>query len=105
MKPDKHLAEIIREGPMVGVHVILWCDSAANLDRIIKRQSLSEFDARVLLQMSVNDSSNLIDSPAGGHLGRDRALLFSEERGTVEKFRPYAIPPNRWLEQVKAALR
>lgn len=104
-KPDKQLADLVREGPAVGIHVIVWCDSAANLERFFKRQSLSEFDARVLLQMSVNDSSNLIDSPAAGNLGRDRALIFSEERGTVERFRPLAVPPDRWVEQASAALR
>lgn len=104
-KPDKQLAELVREGPGVGIHVIVWCDSAANLERFFKRQSLSEFDTRVLLQMSVNDSSNLIDSPAAGSLGRDRALVFSEERGTVERFRPLAVPPDGWIERASGALK
>ncbi|MFT3684789.1 MAG: FtsK/SpoIIIE domain-containing protein [Phycisphaerales bacterium] len=103
-KPDKQLAEIVREGPAVGIHTTVWCDSAANLDRFFKRQQLGEFDARVLLQMSVNDSSNLIDSPAAGSLGRDRALVFSEERGTVERFRPLAIPNAEWVAQASAAI-
>ncbi|MBY0307339.1 MAG: hypothetical protein K2Q09_01215, partial [Phycisphaerales bacterium] len=103
-KPDKQLAEIVREGPAVGIHTAVWCDSAANLERFFKRQQLGEFDARVLLQMSVNDSSNLIDSPAAGSLGRDRALLFSEERGTVERFRPLAIPTDDWLAATEAAI-
>lgn len=104
-KPDKQLAELVREGPAVGIHTIVWCDSAANLERFFKRQSLSEFDSRVLLQMSVNDSSNLIDSPAAGNLGRDRALLFSEERGTVERFRPLAVPPDQWIKAAAAAIQ
>ena len=104
-KPDKHLADLVREGPAVGIHVIVWCDSAANLERYFKRQSLSEFDARVLLQMSVNDSSNLIDSPAAGNLGRDRALVFSEERGTIERFRPLAVPPNKWVDLASTVIK
>ena len=49
-----------------------------------------EFDNRVLFQMSANDSSNLIDSPAASRLGANRAVFFSEESGVAEKFRPYA---------------
>jgi S-DNA-T family DNA segregation ATPase FtsK/SpoIIIE len=50
---------------------------------------MREFDQRVLMQMGANDSSGLIDSPAASRLGAERALLFSEERGTVERFRPF----------------
>ena len=89
-KPDKQLAKILREGPALGVHVIAWVDSAMSVDRTLERQTAREFEARVLFQMSANDSTNLIDSPAASHLGRNRALLYREEQGTIEKFRPYA---------------
>ena len=61
---------------------------------------LKEFDYRVLFQMSANDSSNLIDSTAAGGLGQHRGLLYSEETGQVEKFRPYAVPEEEWLAGV-----
>jgi hypothetical protein len=54
--------------------------------------------------MSQNDSSNLIDSPAGNKLGNNRALAFSEEQGVMEKFRPYAIPDRAFLAHVKEKL-
>jgi len=53
---------------------------------------LREFDMRVLLQMGANDSTNLIDMPDASKLGMHRALLYSEETGTIEPFRPYAYP-------------
>jgi hypothetical protein len=53
---------------------------------------MREFDLRALMQMGANDSSALIDSPAASRLGAERALLFSEERGTVERFRPFEPP-------------
>jgi hypothetical protein len=37
-------------------------------------------------------------------LGFHRALVFSEEQGVMEKFRPYALPGKEWLEQIKANL-
>ncbi|MBC7771061.1 MAG: cell division protein FtsK [Pyrinomonadaceae bacterium] len=95
--PDKLLAEILREGPSVGMHVLLWCDTASNLTRALDRQGLREFDYRALMQMSATDSAALIDSPDAGKLGLHRALLHSEEQGVSEKFRPYAVPTEAWL--------
>ena len=89
-RPDQQLAKVLRDGPALGVHVVAWIDTAANVDRTLERATAREFEARVLMQMSANDSTNLIDTPAAANLGRHRALLHREELGTVEKFRPYA---------------
>lgn len=96
---DKQFAKILREGPALGIHTIAWCDTAANIDRTLDRQSIREFEARVLFQMSANDSTALIDSPAAANLGRYRAILYREELGTVEKFRPYAPPEADWIAE------
>jgi hypothetical protein len=95
--PGQTFGEILKDGPAVGVHVVAWCDSYNNVDRWFSRQSLREFEMRAVFQMSSADSSNLIDSPAASRLGQNRALLYSDERGTVEKFRPYAPPSAEWL--------
>ncbi|MBN1489657.1 MAG: cell division protein FtsK [Phycisphaerae bacterium] len=97
---DRQFAELLREGPSYGMHVLTWADTPASLQRTLDREALSLFDNRVLFQISAADSSNLIDSPAANTLGFHRALLYSEEQGTGEKFRPYAVPDASWLEQV-----
>jgi DNA segregation ATPase FtsK/SpoIIIE, S-DNA-T family len=102
--PDKLLADILREGPALGVHVISWVDTAASIDRTFDRGAMREFDNRILFQMSAADSSNLIDSPAANKLGFHRALAYSEELGTMEKFRPYALPGKEWLERLRSHL-
>jgi DNA segregation ATPase FtsK/SpoIIIE, S-DNA-T family len=102
--PGKVFADLLREGPGLGIHVIAWVDTPANIDRTLERTAMREFDYRVLFQMSANDSSNLIDSPAANKLGSNRALVYSEEQGTMEKFRPYALPDAPWLERVKKSL-
>ena len=61
--PAEHLGTLLREGPPLGVHTLVWCDTLNNLNRTFDRQALREFEIRVLFQMSANDSSNLIDSP------------------------------------------
>lgn len=101
---DRQFADLLREGPPVGMHVIAWADTLATLERTLDRQSLREFDSRVLFQMSAADSSNLIDSPEANRLGLYRALLFSEERGVIEKFRPYGPLDSVWLAGLKSAL-
>jgi len=99
--PDKQFAEILKEGPSLGIHVIAWADTAVSVDRTIDRNAMREFDYRVLLQMSATDSSTLIDSPAANKLGFFRAIAFSEEQGTMEKFRPYGLPTADWLASIK----
>ena len=99
--PDKQFAEILREGPPLGVHVLVWSDTLATVERTLDRQSLGEFDYRVLFQMSAADSSNLIDNPDANKLGFYRALLYSEEHGVLEKFRPYAAVDADWLERLR----
>jgi len=99
--PSKLFGDILREGPPVGVHTIVWCDSVNNLNRTFDRQTMKEFENRILFQMSANDSSTLIDSPAASKLGENRALYFSEEENRIEKFRPYGVPTLEWLEAVQ----
>jgi hypothetical protein len=102
--PGKEFADILREGPPNGIHVITWIDTATALDRSIDRGSMRELDHRILFQMSATDSSNIIDSPAANKLGANRALSYSEEQGSMEKFRPYAVPDAKWLADVKEKL-
>lgn len=97
---DKLFADLLREGPLLGIHTIAWCDTANNINRTLERQSLREFEMRVLFQMSATDSALLIDNPAAATLGHHRALYYSEEEGRQEKFRPYASPPQQWLQEV-----
>jgi hypothetical protein len=102
--PNKQFVDILREGPAVGIHTLVWCDTYNNVNRWLDRQTLRDLDYRVLCQMSATDSSNLMDSPAASRLGTHRALLFSEEQGTFEKFRPYAPPSSEWLGWVREQL-
>ena len=102
--PDKAFADLLREGPPLGIHVIAWSDTATALDRTLGRAEMREFDGRILFQMSAADSSNLIDSPLANKLGFFRAIYFSEEQGVLEKFRPYALPDAAFLSRVKAGL-
>ncbi|HHN77333.1 MAG TPA: cell division protein FtsK [Phycisphaerales bacterium] len=103
--PATQLADILRDGPPLGLHVIAWCDTGSSLTRTFDRTAVGQFEQRAVLQMSTADSSNLIDSPAAGKLGMNRGLLFNEELGTLEKFRPYRLPSEDLIARVVDALR
>jgi hypothetical protein len=102
--PGQRFAELVREGPAAGIHLLVWCDSLGNAQRALDRSGLREFDMKVLYQMGVADSSTLIDSPAASRLGLNRALFASEEQSAPEKFRPYRLPPAEWLKWVAGQL-
>ena len=100
--PAERLATILREGPERGVHTLLWSDTYTNLMRWLDRQSLRDIESRVLFQMSSPDSSNLMDSSAAAQLGPYRAILYSEDQGRAERFRPYGLPDDDWLLRVRS---
>jgi S-DNA-T family DNA segregation ATPase FtsK/SpoIIIE len=99
--PAQQFTTILREGPDLGIHTLVWCDTMTNLNRSLDRRALREFAMRVAFQMSAEDSANLLDSPLASKLGPYRALFYDEEEGRLEKFRPYGLPSAAWLEQVK----
>lgn len=103
--PAQSFASLLGEGGPVGMHVLAATDTWNNVSRWIPRKLLAEFEMRVLFQMSANDSSNLIDSPAATALGLHRALFHNEHHGTLETFRPYAMPDDAWLEEMPAVAR
>jgi hypothetical protein len=102
--PDKQWAEILRNGPAWGIHTLLWCDSYNNVGRLLDRTMLREFELRVAFQMSAADSSSLLDNPAASRLRQHRGLFASEDVGTLEKFRPYGVPSEKWLATVRQAM-
>jgi hypothetical protein len=74
------------------------------VNRYLSRKALTEFEMRVLFQMSANDSASLIDNPRASTLGLHRALFFNEMEGYTEVFRPYAVPDDEWIEEVRREL-
>jgi len=102
--PGLQLNKLICEGASLGFHVIATCDTYNNVMRFLSRKALSEFEMRVVFQMSANDSASLIESPAANDLGLHRAILFNGQQGWTETFRPYALPGGDWLDEVGGKL-
>lgn len=96
-KPSDSLQEILLEGPPWGRHLVASFDSYANLIRCLGRKAAGEFEKKVLFQMSAADSVSLVDSGKAAELGLNRALLHDEAAGSIEIFRPYAMPGLGWF--------
>jgi len=97
--PALVLNNLICEGARLGFHVVATCDTYNNVNRYLSRKAFSEFEMRVLFQMSANDSASLIDNPKASLLGLHRALFYNAQEGYLETFRPYALPGSDWIEQ------
>ncbi len=95
---------LLTEGTRLGFHVIATCDTCNNVNRFLSRKAVSEFEMRVLFQMSANDSASLIDTPRASQLGMHRALFFNAQEGYLETFRPCALPVGEWLNVVESLL-
>ena len=105
--PADDFVKILRDGPEVGIHTLIWADTPASLVRTLGRKALTEFGMRVAGVMSNDDSQTLIDDSSASKIDRPhRMLLFDEEQpGVLEKFRPFAIPPREWVTQLAARLQ
>lgn len=103
-KPDEQLLDILRDGPVVGMHLLVVADRAASLEQVFDRRALREFDSRVMFQMSATDSAQIIDSSEANDLGPYRALLYREDRGTITRFRPYGQPSGDDLQRFARGL-
>ncbi len=103
--PGAQLNEIITEGAGRGIHVMATLDTYNNVNRTLSRKAMTEFEMRVLFQMSANDSASLIDNPKASLLGLHRALFYNEQEGYLETFRPYALPDDAWIEEAGKSLK
>lgn len=86
--PDKQLEEILRDGPSVGIHTLIWSENQTTAARWLSRSALRELEIRLAMQMSANDSTNLIESVAASKLGDNIMLLFDDATATEVRFRP-----------------
>lgn len=53
--PAQQFPTILRDGPEVGIHTIVWCDTLTNLNRTLLSRAQREFVMRVAFQMSTED--------------------------------------------------
>lgn len=106
--PSELFAQFLRDGPDVGFHTLVWCESYAGLERIADRGSMGEFGIRCVGALEGRESQAMLDSEAAVKLGeRPHRMIMADDNaiGVLETFRPYAIPAADWIEATGRALR
>ena len=93
-------SELLKRGPVVGVHVIVWSDTFSNAVRWLSNSLLREFEHRIAFRMNQTDSASLVDTPVASTLGAGRAIVYRDQTGMTEKFRPFAWPSDDWLKSI-----
>jgi S-DNA-T family DNA segregation ATPase FtsK/SpoIIIE len=96
-------SDVVKRGSLVGVHVIVWSDSFSNAMRWLSNALLREFENRIVFRMNQTDSASLIDTPVAANLGQGRAIVYRDQTGTVDKFRPFAWPSETWLQSIASS--
>jgi S-DNA-T family DNA segregation ATPase FtsK/SpoIIIE len=100
--PASMLGDLIRKGPVVGIHVLIWADTFSNAMRWLSTSLLREFDNRIAFRLNQTDSASLIDTPAAAGLSQGRAILYRDQTGTADRFRPFNWPTDEWLQSTTA---
>lgn len=92
----KELENILRNGPSVGIFVILQTDTLEALNRVAQSSPLSLFNYRIALQMSEDMSYKIINTQAANRLfvfnrpaSRFRGYVRDNARNRTIKFKPY----------------
>jgi S-DNA-T family DNA segregation ATPase FtsK/SpoIIIE len=101
------LEKILQDGPDVGVHALLWCDSFGNLERVVDRRGLNEIGLRVSGSLSPAESHRLFDEEVAAGIDKPHRLVkFDDEHvGVFELFRPYSLPTPAFLQTFAGRLR
>ncbi len=94
--PREALLTVLRDGPEVGVHTLLWCETLEQLEARLGEGASRHFGLRAATVLAQADSLALLDSAYGASLRPHHALLADEDRSRLVKFRPYLMPPAGW---------
>jgi hypothetical protein len=93
-------SDLLKRGPLVGLHAVVWSDTFSNMIRWLSSSLLREFENRIAFRMNQTDSASLVDSPVAASLSPGRAVIYRDQTGATEKFRPFAWPSGDWLKKI-----
>jgi len=96
----KAFQAVLRDGPSVGVYVIVTLPSAETLSRWLPRQSQHDLELRLVGPINAADSSLLIDSPAASELSPATMILYDDADGTTTKFRICEAPSTEEVDSL-----
>jgi hypothetical protein len=95
---SRQLEEIVREGPLVGIHTLVWAMHHTTLDQRLTRDVASAFGLRVVGKTDESTSEAIIESTVAASLPPWQVLLYDEFRSRLVRFRPYTMPKATWTD-------
>ncbi len=96
------LGAILRDGPEVGIHTVMWFENASSVRKRLGGDQLNECGLRMIGPMARDESSELADTPDGAYLKPGQAIVADVDRSTTTKVRRFASPPAGWLSGLRA---
>lgn len=99
------LAQILRDGPEVGVHTFMWFDTIASINRRLTANASREASWRLAGKMSADDSSSFIGVDTASSLREQQVLAANEDRGLLQRCTAIAEPPEQWIRDFLAQVQ
>lgn len=88
VSPEAQLLEdICKDGPDVGVHVVVWVDKPVSAERRIPVAALREMGLRLLGPMSNDDGFNLAATDLTGSINQSQMVFDDHDRGLTSRVR------------------
>ena len=100
------LKRIYREGPQLGLHLVLAFQSAGSVKQVLDKPQLDQFKHRVVTQMAESDSFHLLGKDTAAKLqqltSRPIFAIYQDTIGGLNtKFKPYTVEAQiAWPKQL-----
>lgn len=94
------LSYILRDGPEVGVHTLMWFDTVASIVRRLPSGAVREASWRLAGKMSADDSSSFVGVESAGSLREQQILAANEDRGLLQRCTTISEPPVEWIRDL-----
>lgn len=102
-EPSTALERILKDGPDVGIHVVLWCDRVVSLRRRISSIAQREFGLRLVGPMSKEDSFSMVDAEYAAQIDDSQMIFDDHDRSRTVRLRRFSQPDAAWVSRIVSA--
>lgn len=94
------LGEILRDGPEVGVHTIMWFETVGAISRRLRHDAVRECSWRLGGRMSGDDSQSFLGADGAASLRPQQLLTANEDLGLLRRSTALTAPGRSWMEDL-----
>ena len=87
---------LLRDGPAVGVHLVVFADRLATIDGRLGRYAVDHVDVRVVGALARDASRQLIDSDEADNLPAGRLIVYDRATGARQSVLAFGPPTDRF---------